>query len=140
MFYRASDSVLPVTLDTMFQNTSFAKFKERFFLKKSKLNKSKSANDAEAEDQQQRPRSSSICSIKVPASEDLVEESLAKGLPIIPFGFPTFVIDEEDPKKKENQQRISQKINEKIIRKQNDQRLEDKKELCSNDKEVGLRE
>eukprot|EP00092_Neocalanus_flemingeri_P060531 GFUD01072566.1.p1 GENE.GFUD01072566.1~~GFUD01072566.1.p1 ORF type:complete len:154 (-),score=38.14 GFUD01072566.1:397-834(-) len=78
----------------MFENTSFSMFKERFFSKKSK-NKKKSHN-VPAEVPKQRPRSSSICSIKFPISEDLVEESMAKGLPIIPFGFLTFVIDEEE--------------------------------------------
>ena len=85
--------MLPVASNKMFQSNSFASFKERFFSKKAKQDKSKSCIEVI----QHRPRSSSVCSINFPTSEDLVEESIARGLPIIPFGFPTFVIEEEDP-------------------------------------------
>merc|ERR1712080_226244 len=44
-----------------------------------------------------RPRSSSVCSISIPDTKEIVEESLGQGLPIIPFGIPSFVIlDPED--------------------------------------------
>ena len=91
----------------MFQNRSFLKFKEKLFTKKKKKEKSY------FEDSDQRPRSSSVCSINFPATEDLVEESMAQGLPIIPFGFPTFVIEENGDinaaKAQINYQRMSKK-------------------------------
>merc|ERR1719450_1698588 len=77
----------------MLQNPSFRLFKEKLFSKKSKKANTKTC----VEDIGCRPRSSSVCSINFPASEDLVEESIARGLPIIPFGFPTFIIEEEVP-------------------------------------------
>merc|ERR1712126_545730 len=44
-----------------------------------------------------RPRSSSVCSISIPDTKQIVEQSLDQGLPIIPFGIPSFVIlDPED--------------------------------------------
>merc|ERR1712133_237468 len=39
-----------------------------------------------------RPRSSSVCSISIPDTKQIVEQSLDQGLPIIPFGIPSFVI------------------------------------------------
>jgi len=39
-----------------------------------------------------RPRSASICSVSLPDTKQIVQESLGQGLPIIPFGFPSFVI------------------------------------------------
>lgn len=39
-----------------------------------------------------RPRSSSVCSVSIPDTKKIVQESLGQGLPIIPFGFPSFVI------------------------------------------------
>ena len=85
-------SVLLLILGKMIQNISFRLFREKLFSKKLKKESSKTAK----EDIDYRPRSSSICSINFPASEDIVEESIAQGLPIIPFGFPTFVIEEEE--------------------------------------------
>jgi hypothetical protein len=110
--------VLPVAPRKMFQNNSFASFKERFFSKKSKKDKSKSC----IEEIQHRPRSSSVCSISFPTSEDLVEESMARGLPIIPFGFPTFVIEEEN--QSTTKQQGFMKIKKEIIpnEKDNDKR------------------
>merc|ERR1711892_318228 len=90
---RNKESVLPLSSNKMLQNNSFKSFRERYFSKKSKKDKTVSC----LENIESRPRSSSICSINFPASEDMVEESLARGLPIITFGFPTFVIEEEDP-------------------------------------------
>ena len=102
----------------MFQNNSFASFKERFFSKMSKKDKSKSC----IEEIQHRPRSSSVCSINFPTSEDLVEESMARGLPIIPFGFPTFVIEEKDPSKTIKHGCIKMKKEIKQNEKDNDKR------------------
>ena len=102
----------------MFQNNSFASFKERFFSKTSKKDTSKSC----IEEIQHRPRSSSVCSINFPTSEDLVEESMARGLPIIPFGFPTFVIEEEDPSKTNQHGCMKMKKEIKQNEKDNDKR------------------
>ena len=77
----------------MFPSQSLRKLKDNFFSRKSlksKLNKDPSGGD------KQRPRSASICSVQMPPVIDLVEESLSRGLPIIPFAFPTFVISEEE--------------------------------------------
>ena len=64
-----------------------------------------------------RPRSSSVCSILVPDPGQIVRESLDqaslviyvtfasffKGLPIIPFGMPSFVVSENSEEMKKQQ-------------------------------------
>ena len=87
----------------MIQNISFRLFREKLFSKKLKKESSKTVK----EDIDYRPRSSSICSINFPASEDIVEESIAQGLPIIPFGFPTFIIEEEEPSNRAHKDPVS---------------------------------
>merc|ERR1712059_152161 len=47
-----------------------------------------------------RGRSNSVCSISLPDNREIVQESLGQGLPIIPFGIPSFVIldpEEQSP-------------------------------------------
>ena len=104
----------------MFENKSFAGFKQRFFSKFSKKLIINSEQNETTKDEaiSRSSRSSSMCSIRVATSEDLVEESMAKGLPIIPFGFPTFVIAEENHKmlKDNNLQNSIKNIKEKITR------------------------
>merc|ERR1712215_615286 len=94
------------TQDMFHKTAAFVKFKEKLFPAKLKQIKN------ELKEEEQRPRSSSICSVNTPASEDLVQESIAMGLPIIPFGSSTFVIEDESPQAKsvrENYQSVSDK-------------------------------
>ena len=78
----------------MFQNKTLEEFKQKLFSKFSK--KHKTSEEFTKSKNTSVYRSSSICSIKVTSNEDIVEESIEKGLPIIPFGSPTFVIAEEN--------------------------------------------
>jgi hypothetical protein len=89
-------SVKYIMARNMFQNSSLAEFKQRLFSKFSKKNKT-SENMTNSKNKQVS-RSSSLCSIRVTSNEDIVEESIEKGLPIIPFGSPTFIIAEENYK------------------------------------------
>jgi len=61
-----------------------------------------------------RPRSASICSVSLPNTKQIVQESLGQGLPIIPFGFPSFVIvdmeNEQDFHQTSGQHKRSSKI------------------------------
>merc|ERR1712215_196618 len=96
------------TQDMFHKTAAFVKFKEKLFPAKLKQIKN------ELQEEEQRPRSSSICSVNTPASEDLVQESIAMGLPIIPFGSSTFVIEDESPQLeaksvRENYQSVSDK-------------------------------
>ena len=104
----------------MFQNKTLAEFKQRFFSKFSKKVKTGENNK-----QINVSRSSSMCSIKVTSIEEIVEESLEKGLPIIPFGSPTFVIAEETERipKGNNRQSSLKGLKGRILR-----QTEEKKE------------
>ena len=77
----------------MFQNSSLSEFKQRLFSKFSK--KDKTSENSKNSKNKHVSRSSSLCSVRVTSNEEIVEESIEKGLPIIPFGSPTFIIAEE---------------------------------------------
>merc|ERR1712080_739497 len=63
-----------------------------------------------------RPRSSSVCSISIPDTKEIVEESLGQGLPIIPFGIPSFVIlDPEDDSHKLRIKKSSRMMESQIL-------------------------
>merc|ERR1712126_14011 len=63
-----------------------------------------------------RPRSSSVCSISIPDTKQIVEQSLDQGLPIIPFGIPSFVIlDPEDDSPKLRIKKSSRIMESQII-------------------------
>ena len=76
----------------MFQNSSLSEFKQRLFSKFSK--KDKTSENLNSKNKHVS-RSSSLYSVRVTSNKDIVEESIEKGLPIIPFGSPTFIIAEE---------------------------------------------
>merc|ERR1712098_607468 len=63
-----------------------------------------------------RPRSSSVCSISIPDTKQIVEQSLDQGLPIIPFGIPSFVIlDPEDDSPKLRINKSSRMMESQIL-------------------------
>ena len=75
---------------------SFAKL-----LKRGSFSRAKSPGDEQAcsdsEGYNCEDRRSSECSIVSPATEEVVNESLRNGLPIIPFAYPTFFMASKNP-------------------------------------------
>jgi len=79
-----SSSLIPRIL-----RESFSKFLHRGSRQRSKSpDKDLTCSEPECSDGERR---SSTCSIISPATEEVVNESLKNGLPIIPFAYPTFV-------------------------------------------------